>query len=83
MNWFMVIGSWSPVLFLIGLVPQAYNNFVAGEYLSGSLSSWMILDAGYFVFATYEVFKKDYRVAILQYIGFVLCTIIVLQYYFL
>lgn len=78
---FLQIGGWSPVLFLVGLLPQAYGNFVQGQYDSGPLSSWVILDIGYFVFATYEVLKKDYKVAVLQYIGFVLCTIIVLQYF--
>jgi len=80
---FLQVGSWSPVLFLIGLIPQVYNNFMAGEYLSGSLSSWIILDAGYFVFATYQLVKKDLTVATLQYIGGVLCTTIILQYYLL
>lgn len=82
-KYFLLFGSWSPVLFLIGMVPQMWNNFVAGEYLSGSLASWLILDAGYFIFATYQLVKKDTTVAILQYIDFALCTIIVLQYFFL
>jgi len=73
-------GGWSVWLFIISLPPQFINNFIKGQYLSGSIITWVLLAIAYFAFGTYVLLRKDYIVTAGQYTGGVFSLIIIAQY---